>query len=458
MGDPLLYRINRNIVRLGMRAYFKEIEVVGRSRAPDGGPVIFASNHPHSITDSLVLGLAAGRMLHFVAHSGLFRNRFKAWFMRSSGVIPVYRPKDVEGSSDKNLTMFSACYEILDDGGAIGIFPEGTSAEERRVQKLKTGTARIALGAEESAGWNLGLTLVPVGLNFESCSRFRSRVLVKFGEPIVAGQWRAEFEADPTETVNRMTALLQERLREQVVNVEQSEYETFVRDVENIFKDELLARDDLNIPGNSPSQRSQAVTAEIARCLNYFHERSPDVIWRLARQMKGYNAKRHVLKLRDNLLREQEGPLVRSELWRLVIGGIAGLPWALFGLVGNWLPFRLTGWIGGRLAPDRTKIHQVQFGVGAVLFLLWYAALLTFSFRVFGTAASIVAGVGLPLAGLFAREYFRYMKKRRRMLRFAGLEFKLGFRVQELRRERRQLVRNLDRAMQEYLRAIEEES
>ncbi len=458
MGDPLLYRINRNIVRLGMRAYFKEIEVVGRSRAPGDGPVIFASNHPHSITDSLVLGLAADRMLHFVAHSGLFRNPVKAWFMRNSGVIPVYRPKDVEGSSDKNLTMFSACYEILNRGEAIGIFPEGTSAEERRVQKLKTGTVRIALGAEESAGWNLGLALVPVGLNFESCSRFRSRVLVKFGEPIVPTEWRAEFEKDPTETVNRMTDQLQKRLRREVVNVEQSEYEKFVLEVEKIFKDELLARDDLNIPGKSYSQRSQAVTAEIARCLNYYHERSPDVIWRLARQMKGYNAKRHVLKLRDDMLREQEGPLVRGELWRLVIGGIAGLPWALFGLVGNWLPYRLTGWLGGRLAPDRTKIHQVQFGVGAVMFLGWYAALLTVSFQVFGTAASIVAGIGLPLAGLFSREYFRYMKKRRRMLRFAGLEFKLGFRVQELRLERRRLVRNLENAMQQYLRAMEEES
>ena len=458
MGDPLLYRINRNIVRLGLRAYFRKVEVVGRSRAPAGGPMIFASNHPHSITDSLVLGLAADRMLHFIAHSGLFRNRFKSWFMRKSGVIPVYRPQDVEESTDKNLTMFSACYEILDRGEAIGIFPEGTSAEERRVQKLKTGTARIALGAEERAGWNLGLTLVPVGLNFESCSRFRSRVLVKFGEPIVPAEWRVEFEADPTSAVNRMTDQLQKGLRREVVNVEQSEYETFVLDVEKIFKDELLARTDLEIPGDSAYQRDQAVTAEIARCLNYYHERSPDVIWRLARQMKGYNAKRHVLKLRDDLLREEQGPLVRAELWRLVIGGIAGLPWALFGLVGNWLPYRLTGWLGGRLAPDRTKIHQVQFGVGAALFLVWYAALLTVSFRVFGTAASIVAGIGLPLAGLFAREYFRYMKKRRRMLRFAGLEFKLGFRVQELRLERRRLVRNLENAMQQYLRAIEEES
>jgi len=420
--------------------------------------VLYASNHPHSITDSLVLGLASGRMLHFVAHSGLFRNRFKAWFMRHSGVIPVYRPRDVEGSADKNVTMFSACYEILGRGEAIGIFPEGTSAEERRVQKLKTGTARIALGAEERADWELALKLVPVGLNFESCSRFRSRVLVKFGEPIVPAMWRADYEADPTATVNRLTEFLQERLRREVVNIEQTEYEKFVNDVKKIYLDDLLARDDLNIPGDSAYQRDQAVTAEIARGLDYYNERSPDVIWRLARQMKNYNARRHILKLRDDLLREEEGPMVRSELWRLAVAGIAGLPWALFGLLGNWIPFRLTGWFGARLAPDRTKIHLVQFVVGTILFLGWYATLLSVSFRMFGTAASLIAGIGLPLAGMFAREYFRYMKKRRRMLRFAGLEFRLGVKVQELRLQRRRLVRNLDRAMQQYLRALEEES
>ena len=188
MRTPLLYRFNRLVVRLGMRAYFRDVEVTGRSRIPTAGPVIFAANHPHSITDSLVLGLAADRMVHFIAHSGLFRNRLQAWFLRNSGVVPVHRPRDDAAASDRNLTMFATCFRILGDGGAIGIFPEGTSAEERRVQKLKTGAARIALGAEEQAAWQLGLTLVPVGLNFESSTRFRSRVLVKFGKPLLPGR------------------------------------------------------------------------------------------------------------------------------------------------------------------------------------------------------------------------------------------------------------------------------
>jgi len=441
-----------------MRAYFREIEVTGRSRIPAAGPVIFAANHPHSITDSLVLGLAADRMVHFIAHSGLFRNRLQAWFLRNSGVVPVHRPRDDAAASDRNQTMFATCFRILGDGGAIGIFPEGTSAEERRVQKLKTGAARIALGAEEQAAWQLGLTLVPVGLNFESSTRFRSRVLVKFGHPLLPADWRPEFAADAQAAGVKLTEVLQERMRHEVVNIKQSEYEVFVRDVKMIFKKEILERTDLTIPGNSPYQRDQNITAEIARALDYFYERSPDVVWRLARQIKRYNTRRRFLKLRDELLSREQGPEVRGELWRLVIMGIAGLPWALFGLAGNWLPFQLTAWLGARLAPDRTKTHLIQFCVGAALFPGWYALLLYFAQRIFGSAALLPVGLGLPVAGLFAREYFRYMKTRRRLLRFAALEVMLGVRVQELRLERRRLVANLDRAMNQYLAALEEEA
>ena len=44
--------------------------------------------------------------------------------------------------------MFQACYDILKAGGAIGIYPEGTTHSEPRIRKIKTGAARIALETE----------------------------------------------------------------------------------------------------------------------------------------------------------------------------------------------------------------------------------------------------------------------------------------------------------------------
>jgi 1-acyl-sn-glycerol-3-phosphate acyltransferase len=458
MRVPLVYRISRVFVQLGMRGYFRELEVTGAGNIPATGPVIFASNHPSSITDALILGLGAGRMLHFVAHSGLFRDRWRAWFLRSSGVIPVYRPRNVDGAADKNVTMFTACHEVLAAGGAIGIFPEGTSAEELRVQKLKTGTARIVLSAEDEGDWQLGVVIIPVGLNFESQRRFRSRVLLRFGKPIVVAEYRRAYQEDPVAAVNELTVLLQEALRREVVNVERSEYVGLVQDIEKVYKKELLDRDDLTIPGRSRFQRDQTVTREIARALEYFYERSPEVIWQLARMMKLYQDKRHKLRLKDELLRLEQGPTVRAEVWRFVAMGVAGLPLALYGMVGNLLPYKLTYRLAKRFAPDLTKVHGYQLGIGAAAFLLWYALLLTVIARRFGVWGAAAALVTLPAAGLFAREYARRMKTRRRMLRFAYLELLQGYRVQELRLQRRRLIRELDMALAQYSRALTEES
>ena len=78
--------------------------------------------------------------------------------------------------------------------------------------------------------------------------------------------------------------------------------------------------------------------------------------------------------------------------------------------------------------------------------------------RRFGAWGAATALITLPGAGLFAREYARRMKKRRRMLRFAYLELLQGYRVQELRLQRRRLIRELDMALAQYSRALAEEN
>lgn len=439
-----------------MRGYFKSIEVAGRRHIPVRGPVVFACNHPHSITDALVLGHGTGRMLHFLAHSGLFSLRLKAWFLRNSGVIPIYRAQDVPDAADANVAMFSACHEVLERGGAIGIFPEGTSAEERRVQKLKTGTARIALGAEHDSGWTLDVQIVPVGLNFESSNRFRSRILIRFGQPLAARSYRDAYGADPIAAATTLTSDLQQALQREVVNVEQSESEQLVHDVEEIYRDELLGRVDLAVPGQTEFQKSQTISREFARALDHFQTTNPEILWGLSRRLRRYNALRKTLKLKDDMLRSEQSPGVRKELGRIVVMGLAGLPWALFGLAGNYVPYKLTGLLTRRLAPDRTKIHFTQFLLGCLFFISWYVWVLRTALETLSTIVAAGLMLALPPAGLFARGYFRYLGKRRQMLRLAWLELVNGLRISDMRRQRRALIRELDAAMADYLSATQE--
>ena len=76
--------------------------------------------------------------------------------------------------------------------------------------------------------------------------------------------------------VDELTEVIQKELRNQVINIERAEFTELVRDVEKVYKGELLDREDIPIPGESAFQRDQAVTREIARALDYFFERSPE--------------------------------------------------------------------------------------------------------------------------------------------------------------------------------------
>jgi glycerol-3-phosphate O-acyltransferase/dihydroxyacetone phosphate acyltransferase len=452
MQVPLLYRFSRLLVRTALDIYFTKLEISGARHIPATGPVILASNHPHSITDALILGVGSGdRMVHYVAHSGLFRNRLKAWFLRKCGVIPVYRPHDIQNAADRNVAMFKACRRVLQEGGAIGIFPEGTSEEERRVHKLKTGCARIALESEAEAGWQLGVKIVPVGLNFESRRRFRSRVLLSLGVPLTALDYRDAFQEDPYEAAHRLTATLQEAIRRRVMNISHADFSELVRDMEAIYKAELLVREGLTIPGSTRFKKDQLISREIGRALDYFHRVSPEVITRIAGLLRDYRRELERLSLKDAMLRQEQEHSVRGATARLLVWTIVELPLSLYGCLVNYVPFQVTGWLAVRLAADRTKVHFVQMLGGGAVFLLWYGLLIYLTVELAGPVAATVLAVTAPPAGLFARTCFRHLKRRRQMVRFAYFELKHGYYVQKLRQQRQRVIAEMDVALDEYL-------
>ena len=66
------------------------------------------------------------------------------------GAIPVHKPED-HNSPTSNDEMFASCYGALDDAGNILIFPEGVTRNEPSIATVKTGAARIAIGARHMA-------------------------------------------------------------------------------------------------------------------------------------------------------------------------------------------------------------------------------------------------------------------------------------------------------------------
>src|SRR5262245_20479130 len=144
----LLYRGLRSVGRFWLWFFFKRVDVRHLERVPAGGPVLLCCNHPNNLIDSLVVGAVVPRKVHYMATAALFRNALMARFLRAVGTIPVYRREDDPDKMDRNVDAFAACHAAFAANQVVVIYPEGTTHSEARVQRIKTGAARIALTYE----------------------------------------------------------------------------------------------------------------------------------------------------------------------------------------------------------------------------------------------------------------------------------------------------------------------
>ncbi|MFD8277130.1 lysophospholipid acyltransferase family protein [Streptomyces flaveolus] len=152
--------------------------VLGAWRVPTTGPLIFAVNHAHNIDGPMVMGVAP-RPTHFLIKKEAFVGPLGP-FLTGIGQLKVDRH-----SADR--TAIGQALGVLENGGVLGIFPEGTRGEGD-FASLRAGLAYFALRG--------GAPIVPVAV-LGSCERpgrlikalppLRSRVDVVFGDPFDAG-------------------------------------------------------------------------------------------------------------------------------------------------------------------------------------------------------------------------------------------------------------------------------
>jgi len=141
--------------------------VLGAANVPAAGPLIVACNHV-SYLDPPILGCLCPRRISYMAKKELFAIPVLGTVIRALGAYPVDRRGSATAAVKRSL-------QVLEAGGAIGIFPEGT--------RNTTGTIAPQIGAALLAS----LAQVPV---VPACVRGSDRALrlarmdVIFGAPL----------------------------------------------------------------------------------------------------------------------------------------------------------------------------------------------------------------------------------------------------------------------------------
>jgi 1-acyl-sn-glycerol-3-phosphate acyltransferase len=191
----VIYRILRWISGIALHWFYGDIRVVDIEKIPVGRPLFIAVNHQNALVDSLITAWVVRRRVTMTAKATLMENPFTALLFRILGVVPLRRASDEvaragapEASRSRNNGAFREILDVLEKQGTVLIFPEGKSHNERGLEPLKSGLARLALSARDERAID-GVTILPLGLIFEDKGRPGSVVGVRVGDAIEMDTW-----------------------------------------------------------------------------------------------------------------------------------------------------------------------------------------------------------------------------------------------------------------------------
>ena len=448
----LFYTVMKPLVQVALRVFFRRIEVRHPERLQLPGPLLLAGNHPNTLMDPLLAAVNRRQPIAFLAKSTFFKNPVVRAIMTSGNSIPIYRRQDAEAGAApatpeqvaaQNEAVFGRCYDYLGRGGTIMIFPEGTSVSERRLRPLKTGAARIALGAEARHNFKLGLKVVPVATNYFDPSRFRSDVLLNVAPPIRVAAYAATYAQDPDLAAEQLTEAIRVALERRLVITRDAAEDAFVQQVEHTFGDHLNPDDD-----PATLYDNFRLSQTLLQALPWTEQHFPGHLAAARAQFTTYLADLHRLGLTDAALDDQRRGSVAG-LLNLVLGA----PVWLFGVLNNYLPYILPSAVARRATQEAEFVAPIMLVMGMLTFPLAYALQaaavqhwLSHDWRL--TALYVLS---LPLTGFYALGYWTNLAARLRRLRALRLFRRAPAVGAGLLRQRAELMRVLEEARTAFL-------
>lgn len=375
------------LVQLITGTFFRRIDVIGIENVPREGPVIFAGNHPNALMDGWLLTAKCGRWpLHFLANAKLWNYRGLGPLLDASGAVPVYRREEHEGEVD-NQQAFDRVYEVIQSRNCMGIFPEGVSHAESRLVKLKTGTARIAL--ESATRGTEDLTIIPCGLNYIHRHRFRSQVLIEFGEPIeIDEQWTRAYGDDQQAAVRRLTDRIGEALSSVTLNAPDWGTLRFIQAVRRLYK-----------PSSAVLTPGEYVELSRRFVDGYLETMDDPDMQRMRRDVENYQARLDMLGLKDYQLRQ---PLTLSLAFRRVffrsLMMLLVLPFAIPGALLHLPVGWLVALVGERFSYEMDDIATLKVFSTMLLLPLLYAVVAMIVGYNFGLWWALFALIALPFS------------------------------------------------------------
>ncbi|HKL67512.1 MAG TPA: 1-acyl-sn-glycerol-3-phosphate acyltransferase [Bacteroidales bacterium] len=374
--------------------YYRRVIVIGRENLKIGSPRIIAPNHQNALMDAMaIVSSLRGRQV-YLARADIFKKNIIARILYFLKILPVYRIRDGYQSLKNNDDIFDKTIDVLKSNIPLVILPEGNHAGYRRLRQLKKGIFRIALQTEEAEAFNLGVKIIPVGLDYSDYHRYRSVLTVIYGDPINADEYRDLYEENPQLAYNAFRKRLSDELKKYMVHISSEKDYEALNELREIINGRFCKSREL-----PKVKRDKRLIAQMEALEKKNNDKYRDIcnsslkIMNLARKLNvGYY---HLNRSKPSFV-----------LHMLAICGLIALaPLFLFGWILNYAFYKIPK-LPLKGIKDKMFHGSIRYVISLVMGLVFLPvyAIIAFSFIPYWWLALIIIVLIIP-AGIFAWNY-----------------------------------------------------
>jgi hypothetical protein len=317
------------------------------------------------------------------------------------------------------------------------------------LRPIKTGASRIVLGAEANNDFNLNSSIVTIGLNYKDPQRFNRDLFINIGEPIHVADYKKEYTEDSYKAAENLTEEIRKQLEKLVIAIEDDKTDELVKNIETLYKYKLskergFSKDDL--------AADFTLTKNIVESVHYFVSTQPERVNALRIRIDEYFNNLTLLGIHDiDIARSQKSRNFFSSNLQALVIIILGFPFYVYGLINNYLPFEIPGWIANKVSKSKEFRGPIGMVGGMFTFIIFYTVQIALVWKYTHVQLyTVIYGVTLPLSAIFGYWYYLMISKVRNKWLLLSLFYKKSTSISGLITEREQLIAEFDKAKNEY--------
>jgi hypothetical protein len=430
---PLRYRLLRGAVRCVLWFFSRKIRLLHGERLAEPNPAILVVNHPDSLIAALVLVAMLDRRLHCLLPSRSIDGFFRSMAARLFGMTSW------DPASQGASALWNNSADALASRGIIALFADRSTVDEAESTKADELAARLVMDAVER---NADQPCPAVyAVNWFRPFRSRHAGLIDIDGPVLPELPQSLDAERRAEAFGAVAAAIQEKLGENIFRFESSEVQRFQDDLEAVMREDL--REDWSGRRDwKQSPDEYELSGMIKQWISRKNLTDPGRLAGWRQSVDAYREARRRCSLGQVQVETSgswhESGLQASLAW---IESVLGFPVAAFGLV-NHLPAGLILFCSGLLGKPGKRDPKVEWLLRIFIVLSCYTAQVWLVNFWLGRAIAGYYALTLPVSGIYLWRYRWLFRHRTRAL---VLKAFLPARLARLRRDRKRMLKHMDR-------------